>query len=381
MNESRPGVSSAVLKPPEALEYLHKMVERMPEISVVGIAGPGDPFANPKETMETLRLVRDHYPEMLLCVASNGMNVLPYVDELAELQVSHITITVNGFDPKRTAQVYRWFRDGTQVLRGEAGAQRLLERQIEAISALKRHNLIVKVNTIIIPGVNDSHIEDVAREAANLGVDVLNCMPLHPAPGSDFEDLPEPSAEIVAEIRVKALKYLPQMQHCTRCRADAVGLLGDDNTAEASEIMASCCNAVNTEKRKTAKRIAVATLEGILVNQHLGNAFEFSVYENSDNGPVLVERRDAPMPGGGEQRWRDLADRLSDCHTVLVQYAGQSPRKILGEYGIELIDMDGLIDHALRAVFDGKPVPAYMTSRAPKQCGNGCGNSGGGCGA
>ncbi len=381
MNESRPGVSSAVLKPREALEYLHKMVERMPEISVVGIAGPGDPFANPKETMETLRLVRDHYPEMLLCVASNGMNVLPYVDELAELQVSHVTITVNGFDPKVTAQVYRWFRDGTRVLRGEDGAKRLLERQVEAIRALKKHNLIVKVNTIIILGVNDMHIEEVAREAAGLGVDVLNCMPLHPAPGSDFENLEEPSAEHVAQIRANALRFLPQMQHCARCRADAVGLLGDDHTDEAAEVMASCCNAANKEKRKTARRVAAGTLEGVLVNQHLGNAFEFSIYENSEQGPVLVERRDAPVPGGGEQRWRDLAERLSDCHTILVQYAGQSPRRILGEYGIEIIAMDGLIDHALRAVFDGKPVPAYMTSRAPKQCGNGCGNSGGGCGA
>ena len=58
VNESRPGVTSEVLSPEQALAYLIKLKEKMPNLSVVGIAGPGDPFANPTETMTTLRLVR-----------------------------------------------------------------------------------------------------------------------------------------------------------------------------------------------------------------------------------------------------------------------------------------------------------------------------------
>ena len=84
MNESRPGVTSAVLEPKQALAYLDKVLERVPQLKVVGIAGPGDPFASPDETLETLRLVREKYPEMLLCVASNGLNVAPYAEELAQ---------------------------------------------------------------------------------------------------------------------------------------------------------------------------------------------------------------------------------------------------------------------------------------------------------
>ena len=56
INESRPGVTSSVLTPQQALAYLNNVVAKRPEITVVGIAGPGDPFANPVETMETLRL-------------------------------------------------------------------------------------------------------------------------------------------------------------------------------------------------------------------------------------------------------------------------------------------------------------------------------------
>ena len=84
MNESRPGVTSAVLTPQQAVAYLACVVEKRPEISVMGIAGPGDPFANPDETMQTLRLVRKRFPKMILCVATNGLNAGPYVDSLEE---------------------------------------------------------------------------------------------------------------------------------------------------------------------------------------------------------------------------------------------------------------------------------------------------------
>lgn len=43
-NESRPGISSVVLKPHEAIERVRYLVERSANISVIGIAGPGDPL-------------------------------------------------------------------------------------------------------------------------------------------------------------------------------------------------------------------------------------------------------------------------------------------------------------------------------------------------
>ena len=66
--------------------------------------------------METLRLVREKYPEMLLCVATNGLNAEPYAEELAQLQVSHVTFTVNAVDPAIGAQIYAWVRDGAHNL-------------------------------------------------------------------------------------------------------------------------------------------------------------------------------------------------------------------------------------------------------------------------
>ncbi len=106
VNESRPGVTSAVLTPHQAMTYLDFVFEKTKNISVVGIAGPGDPFANPKETMETLRLVRKKYPEIMLCLATNGLGLEPYIDELAQLGVSHVTVTLNAIDHDIGAKIY-----------------------------------------------------------------------------------------------------------------------------------------------------------------------------------------------------------------------------------------------------------------------------------
>ncbi len=64
VNESRPGVTSSVLSPTQAIAYLERVLEAEPRITVAGIAGPGDPFANPKETLETIRLIRQRFPEL-----------------------------------------------------------------------------------------------------------------------------------------------------------------------------------------------------------------------------------------------------------------------------------------------------------------------------
>ena len=46
VSESRPGVTSAVVTPFQAVEYLKELSNYLENISVVGIAGPGDPMAN-----------------------------------------------------------------------------------------------------------------------------------------------------------------------------------------------------------------------------------------------------------------------------------------------------------------------------------------------
>ena len=169
VNESRPGVTSAVLKPKQAIAYLDKVLAAEPRITVAGIAGPGDPFANPVETLETIRLIRQRFPDLLLCLATNGLGLPPYLDELAELGVSHVTLTVNAVDPEIGARIYGWVRDGKVIYRGLKAAEVLLERQLASIRGLKERGITVKINTIVIPGINDHHVQEVAEKDGGAG--------------------------------------------------------------------------------------------------------------------------------------------------------------------------------------------------------------------
>ena len=385
LNESRPGVTSSVLTPQQAVAYLASVVEKRPEISVMGIAGPGDPFANPDETMETLRLVRKKFPKMILCVATNGLNVVPYVDEMADLQVSHVTLTINAVDPVIGGEIYAWVRDGKRPLRGQEAATALSARQLEALVKLKAGGITVKVNTIIMPGINDDHIPEIAEKISDLGADIMNLMPLVPVNGAVFENVPPPDTLTTARLRLQCGQLLPQMTHCARCRADAVGYIGEAMTAEQHDALKHYANSsLNPAENDGRPFVAVATMEGALVNQHLGEAERFIVYERDAETPGsfrLKEIRPAPAPGGGDARWADLAGTLKDCRALLVNAAGPTPMKILTQHGLRVIEMEGLIDEGLRAVFADQPIPAALKRRFTS-CGAGisCKGTGTGCG-
>lgn len=381
MNENRPGVTSKVLSPKQALHYLDSALKLSPNISVVGIAGPGDPFANPEETMETLRLVREHYPEMLLCVATNGLDVLPYIDELADLQVSHVTLTINAIDPQIGAEIYAWVRYQKRMYRDLQGAQLLLENQLAALQKLKRLGVTAKVNSIIIPGVNDSHVIEVARQVAAMGADILNALPYYNTTETVFENIPEPEPAMVQEIQEEAGKLLPQMKHCARCRADAVGIIGEINSEEIMEKMAE---ASRLPKNPDEYRpfIAVGSIEGVLINQHLGEADRFLVYalDEVNQSCKLVDSRQAPPPGGGKDRWEALAERLSDCRALLVNSAGDSPKNVLTARGIDVMSLEGVIEEAVYGVFTGQNLKHLMKSSQIHACKSGCSGTGNGCG-
>lgn len=378
VNESRPGVTSTILSPDQAEVYMRRVLEKEPRISVAGIAGPGDPFANGPETIATMRNIRKNHPETLLCVSSNGMAIGPYIETLAELEVSHVTITVCAVDPAIGEQIYSWVSDGNIVYRGRQAAEMLLTRQLAAIKKLKDHGITVKVNCIVIPGVNDHHVIEVAKTMKELGVDLLNCMAMFPNVNTPFGTIPQPDKAMMEQLRARAEEYLPQMRHCTRCRADAVGLLGDDRTEE----FRSCLTACSTLKPMPAEQrryVAVATEEGILVNKHLGEARTLEIWEQTEDGFQKVEDRSTPSIGGGIKRWHQLAKILGDCRAVLVSGVGQTPFDILNKSGVRPVEASGFIEEGLRSVYENKNTSFLRGRRNP--CAEGtCSGSGGGCG-
>jgi nitrogen fixation protein NifB len=378
VNESRPGVSSTILTPVQAAMYLDGVLKKIKDIAVVGIAGPGDPFANSDETLETLRLVRAAHPDMMLCLATNGLELSPHVDQLADLNISHVTITVNAVDPEIGRWIYAWARVNKKVFQGKAAAEIILEKQFEGVSRLKARGMTVKINSVVIPGINDGHMEAIARRMAELKADIHNCIPLYHIAGTSFAGVTPPSPELIESIREKIRPYLPQMGHCSRCRADAAGMIGQPQSNEFIKLLRKASRSHVTPARPY---VAVASMEGIFVNQHLGEAASLWIFGLRDGKAELVAHRSTPVPGSGEERWNEMAHMLQDCNTVLVSGIGPFPQLILERADIKVVVMDGLAAEGVEATLAGTEIPKILL-RTAGRCGIGqqCKGTGTGCG-
>ncbi|MFI3282510.1 MAG: radical SAM protein [Rikenellaceae bacterium] len=377
VSESRPGVTSTVLTPKQSVGYLEELDTRLANLSVIGIAGPGDPFANPEETLETMRLAHERFPQKIFCLSTNGLGLEPYIDQIAELNVSHVTITINSLEPEVLAKIYKWVRDGKHIYRGEEGGKRLLEKQLACIPKLKAKGITVKINSIIIPGINEDGIKDVARVCSELGADVINCIPLIPVADTAFENLEHPDPKMVFRVRTLASEHLTLMSHCARCRADAAGLLGQDMKG-AHALMEEYAQRSDVDITNRPF-VAVATNEGLLVNMHLGEADTLNIYRQTPNGYKWVESRRTPDRGLGDMRWSQLAELMSDCRALLVSGVGGKPLEFLRKSGLNVVEMTGLIDEGLDGIYNNKVIRS-IAKRDAFKCGSNCKGNAQGCG-
>jgi nitrogen fixation protein NifB len=163
------------------------------------------------------------------------------------------------------------------------------------------------------------------------------------------------------------------MRHCRQCRADAVGLLGEDRSAEftTEKIMAMDVNydsakrhayQAEVEKERVAKAaaktaeletlagestdisilVAVATKGGGRINEHFGHAKEFQIYELSAGGAKFVGHRrvDHYCKGGygDEDSLETVLRAINDCTAVFVAKVGGCPKDTLKQAGIDPVD-------------------------------------------
>lgn len=346
VNESRPGVSSNVLSPEAALERVIMVKGKIPNLSVVGIAGPGDPLANPEQTFKTFSLIKARFPEMELCLSTNGLMLPNYIEEVHASGIEFVTITLNAVDPEIGEKIYNWVRIDGKIYTGREAATILLVRQLEALRLLREKNIICKVNTVVIPGVNDAHIPAVVEKANSLGAFISNIIPLIPVEGTKFADKPQLDITKLQQIRDLCPPDMKQMKHCKQCRADAVGLLGEDRSQE----FFTPCHKNECQKADHKVRVAVTSSNGRAVDLHFGHAQVFHIYETDGELFDLVDVRNIeqyckePVEcGDDEQRLTSVMEALKDCKYILVSRIGLHPAKKLGEKGIEALMVVGTV--------------------------------------
>ncbi|WGT67069.1 nitrogenase cofactor biosynthesis protein NifB [cyanobacterium endosymbiont of Epithemia clementina EcSB] len=380
-NESRPGVVSEVLTPEEAAHKALVIAGKIPQMTVLGIAGPGDPLANPKHTFRTFELVAEQAPDIKLCLSSNGLMLTEYIDKIKELKIDHVTLTINMIDPKIGEKIYPWVRYNRKRYKGIEGVRILHEKQMEALDALREADILCKVNSVMIPGVNDQHLAEVNEVIRSKGAFLHNIMPLISAPehGTHFGLTGQrgPSPKELKAVQDSCSGNMKMMRHCRQCRADAVGLLGEDRSQEftkdkflemtpeydlaarqevhegiekfTAEVKAAqAAKIAKTVKKGPKILLAVATKGNRLVNQHFGHAKEFQIFEVDGADVKFVAHRKVDhycQTGYGEKATLEhIIETIADCKGVLASKIGLCPQEELRKAGLEPFEAYDVID-------------------------------------
>lgn len=222
-NENRPGVASGIITPDEAVEVVERAIEAMPEIQVAGVAGPGDTLATPY-ALETFRKIKERFPNIIKCMSTNGLQLYEKADEIIDVGIDSLTVTVNSVDPVIQSQINKHIIWKGKVITGIDAAEILIENQLKGIEKVAKAGVTVKVNTVLVPEINKTHVPKVAETVSKLGASIYNLIPL--IPQHELSWCSEPSCEELYEVRAQAEQYIKVFRHCQRCRADAIGIPG-----------------------------------------------------------------------------------------------------------------------------------------------------------
>jgi nitrogen fixation protein NifB len=374
-------------------------------MSVLGIAGPGDPLANPERTFATFRALSEQAPDIKLCVSTNGLALPESVEELCRHNIDHVTITLNCVDPQIGARIYPWIFWKNRRIKGLKAAEILIEQQQKGLEMLVERGVLVKINSVMIPGVNDKHLAEVSKLVKAKGAFLHNIMPLiAEAEHGTFYGVMGQRSPNQAELRAlqdECEGGMNMMRHCRQCRADAVGLLGEDRGAEftldkiatmeidypaameqrkqvhrkieaelASQEAEKQTQVISLEhlrrpldkQRQTRPVImAVATQGKGIINQHFGHAREFLIYEVGAEQIKMVGhvKTDLYCSGGdscgeGESALQKSLRALEGCEVLLCAKIGLDPWEQLEAAGITPNSEHAMepIEDALRAVYE-----------------------------
>ncbi|GLR45940.1 nitrogenase cofactor biosynthesis protein NifB [Mesorhizobium amorphae] len=378
-NESRPGVVSERLTPDQALRKVIAVANEVPQLSVLGIAGPGDACYDWKKTKATFERVVREIPDIKLCISTNGLALPDHVGELADMNVDHVTITINMVDPEVGAKIYPWIFYNHRRCTGIEAAQILHERQMLGLEMLTARGILTKINSVMIPAVNDEHLIKVNRWVKERGAFLHNVMPLisDPAHGTHFGLTGHrgPTAMELETLQDRLEGGAKLMRHCRQCRADAVGLLGEDRGNEFTldqipgevsydaskreayrELVARerCDHATaKTEASQMVEAtalgksllVAVTTKGGGRVNEHFGHSTEFQIYEASPRGIRFIGHRKVEQyclgGRGADATLESVIAALVGIDIVLCAKIGDCPKDQLAEAGIRATDVYG----------------------------------------
>ncbi len=143
-----------------------------------------------------------------------------FVDEMVKYDIDHITVTINSVDTTGEigSKIYPWIFYDNKRIYGKEAAKILLERQLEGMKKCVENGILIKANSVLIPGINDKHLPEVAKKLKEIGVFLHNIMPIisEPEHGTAFGLAGVPSATDQEQMAVQEACGMDMklMQHC-----------------------------------------------------------------------------------------------------------------------------------------------------------------------
>jgi predicted Fe-Mo cluster-binding NifX family protein len=103
---------------------------------------------------------------------------------------------------------------------------------------------------------------------------------------------------------------------------------------------------------KLSIKLAIASSDGKVVNQHFGHARVFHVVEVNGDTYQFLETRDVPPSCGEQGHSTDAFDAvltiLDDCDGVIVAQIGIGASEYVINHGLRIFECRGLIDDVLQ---------------------------------
>ena len=157
-------------------------------------------------------------------MSTNGLLLYEKADEVIEVGIDSLTVTVNAINPEIEAKLNKYIIYHGKRYDGVEGAKILIENQLKGIQKVAAAGITVKINTVLVPEINGEHIEEIAKTVKDAGASIYNIIPL--IPQFELADQKAPTCLQIDEARTKAAKHIDVFRHCQHCRADAVGVPG-----------------------------------------------------------------------------------------------------------------------------------------------------------
>lgn len=217
-DELRPGVASYIVQD-NFDKYLESKLKTFEHNNVIGVSGPGDPLENFDKLEELYNVIEHSFPTQCLCICTNGRLFFEHKESLTQWKkLKYYTVTINSLREDTIEKLYRGVRNTSE-------AEKLLLAQLSSVEEMAKNGKTVKVNTILLPGINDDEIEAICVEATKRGAYCINLLAYQKKRHDDIipytqEEINEKESILRNELVDLGYKLTVA---CKRCRSDYCG--------------------------------------------------------------------------------------------------------------------------------------------------------------